>query len=150
MRGYFCLGLMAWALGGCGTTSTAELPKTGDSGGNEAGQGADVASAPADGRLEAAADAASPSDTGPSAADSPPGGDARPGGTARVYAGDQEGIHLYDLDLATGGLTARGSSTAGGQPYIVAWDAPRKRAYSLVLYTTRVVALSVDPTTGAL
>jgi 6-phosphogluconolactonase len=83
------------------------------------------------------------------APDVPPAGS----GKAFVYVGSDTSatIRIFELNLQTGALTARGMATAGPAPDYLAIHPSRKYLYALSeVNPGRIHAFSIDPDTGAL
>jgi 6-phosphogluconolactonase len=59
-------------------------------------------------------------------------------------------IRIFQLDVQTGALAAKGMATAGMAPTYMAFHPTRRFAYALTELGNRLVAFSVDGTTGAL
>jgi 6-phosphogluconolactonase len=148
--------------GGGGAPSGGKGGNTGGSGGG-AGSGGGMAgtggstrdaSAPPDkdaspgtGGAGGVADASVPMDTGGA------GGGPPPSGNPYVYVGtgfSGSQIRIFQLDMQTGALASKGTATAATAPTYMAFHPTRKFAYAAAELANRLVAFSVNPTTGAL
>ncbi|HMI94265.1 MAG TPA: lactonase family protein [Polyangiales bacterium] len=111
---------------------------------SNAGRGGDAAvrdAAVRDGAaLDAARDASEPIDSGP------------PGMTYVYLSGYGANIHVFELDLTTGALVARGTANGGESPSYLAIAPDERTLYAIneVEPSSEVVAFAIDRASGAL
>jgi 6-phosphogluconolactonase len=67
-----------------------------------------------------------------------------------VYVSGGTTIRLFELNVMTGALTARGTTPAGANPSYLAWTPDRKYLYAVNEGMGRIVAFSINPATGEL
>jgi 6-phosphogluconolactonase len=149
------------AAGGRGGTGGASSPTggtggtagvagaSGGAGGGGTGGGAGAGGGAPDG---APAEAGAPAD-GPSGSEGGSDAPPVPAGNPFVYVGSNltSEIRIFQLDLQTGALMARGRAEAGDNPDYLAFHPGGKFLYALnEINPGRVVAFSIDARTGAL
>ena len=141
--------------GGAGQTASGGVVGTGGGAGGTGG----LAGSPAGGAGAGGAPGSGGAGTdGPPAGDTPPaeGGADTPSpamGNPFVYVGDDgtTAIRIYELDMQSGALMARGSATSGTSPHYLAFHPSRKYLYALSeTGAGRVYAFSINQETGAL
>ena len=72
-------------------------------------------------------------------------------GLPRVYVGASDGsIHVYAFDTKTYALTPVDATATGGNPSFLAFDSARAYVYAVDETNSKVLAFSVDKTTGKL
>jgi 6-phosphogluconolactonase len=150
-------GSMAGAGGASGAAGSTGAAGSSGAAGTQPGRldaGLRDASALDSGRADAATDAAAPSDAGGDAAvDASTPDDAGPTGMTYVYlSGYGANIHVFELDLATGAMRARGTADGGESPSFLAIAPDRRTLYAIneASPNSEVVAFSIDPASGAL
>jgi 6-phosphogluconolactonase len=135
-------GGAAGAAGGTGGTTSA-----GGAGGSVPGGAGTGGRSPVDDAAPAGGEAAVAPDG--RAADAPAAAAANP--FVYVGSGGSDEIRIFQLDLATGALSPRGSAASGPSPDYLAFHPSRNLLYALnEVAAGRVVAFSVNPATGAL
>ncbi len=146
----------AGAGGGAGRGGAGQAGGPGGAGARDAGAGA--AGSRADGpRADGPGAGGAPATDAPTRMDgAPPADAARPAdaplGPVLAYVGqDDQRIHVYALDLATGALTERGAGTQTGSfPSFLAIAPSRRFLYAVNESAGQVASLSLDAATGAL
>ena len=137
------------AAGGSGAQGGGgEAGKTGVAGAGGAGAGGAPGGGPSDAN---ASEVAAPADG--AGGDAPADGPPLPAGNPFVYVGNNNTteIRIYELDLDSGALMARGSATSGQNPHYMAFHPSGRYAYALSeVAAGRVYAFAVNPDTGAL